>query len=136
MRNRTADPFSPKTNVSEQREQAQSSYKQAQEEDTARKAKDTKTWNSLFMRSDTVANWIGKRSPEPSPPIELTSRFPSRLRFPQVSFPGRFPVGSFDRIQTWVDSFREPFRGTFGNPGEPFGEGKLTSLVENEQGLQ
>ena len=65
MRNRTADPFSRKL-TSLNNEQAQSSYKQAQEEDNARKAKDTKTWNSLFMRSDTVANWIGERG---SPPL-------------------------------------------------------------------
>ena len=38
-----------------------SSYKQQKEEEQKGKAKDTKTWNSLFMRTDTVANWIAEQ---------------------------------------------------------------------------
>ena len=38
-----------------------SSYKQKKEEDLKGKARDTKAWNTLFMRSDTVASWIAEQ---------------------------------------------------------------------------
>ncbi|UPR01955.1 multiple RNA-binding domain-containing protein [Chloropicon primus] len=47
--------------VIENKKASTSSYKLQKEEDMKGKAKDSKTWNSLFMRSDTVANWIAEQ---------------------------------------------------------------------------